>query len=62
MPIYLPIIITIICVFYTIFLPIIANITTPSNLKDWYTGKFRISLVISLLILCAIVWVFYFII
>lgn len=62
MPIYIPIIVTVISVFYSIFLPIIANITTPSNLKDWYTEKFRVSLVLGLLILCAAIWIIYFLI
>lgn len=50
------IIATVLLVILVIVVPILANITTPENLTDWYTSKFYLVLIPAGLILLGILW------
>lgn len=54
------IIATVLLVILVIVVPILANITTPENLTDWYTSKFYLVLIPAGLILLGILWGCYF--
>lgn len=54
------IVMTVLLIILVVVVPILANITTPENLTDWYTSKFYLVLIPAGLILLIILWGCYF--